>query len=118
MRTIFAKHIALSVSLLFAITSIGCRNFSGSASSKEIRILQEQKAASETLTRQAVELIKENRIAEVRQLYKKRWDELATLRTNVTFDRDLTAAEKQNIELALRGEQEAVTETLTKLKGP
>jgi hypothetical protein len=117
MRTIFAKHITLIIPVLFAITAIGCGNPSGSTSSKELRILQEQKAASESLTRHAVELIKENRIAEVRQLYKNRWDELATLRTNVTFDSDLTAAEKQNIEQALRGEQEAVTETLTKLKG-
>lgn len=77
MRIRFAKHIALCGSLLFAITSIGYGNSPSSASSKEIRILQEQKAASETLTRQAVELIKENRIAEVRRLYKSRWDELA-----------------------------------------
>ena len=35
-----------------------------------------------------------------RQLYKSRWNELATLRTNIALAHDLTAAEKQNIDQA------------------
>ncbi len=67
MVTICPKLIALIILLLFVLTAIGCGNPSGSTSSKEVRILQEQKDASESLTRHAVELIKENRLAEVRQ---------------------------------------------------
>ncbi len=117
MPTNLAKHITLIVLFLFVLVLTGCGNPSGLTSTKEIKILQEQKAASESVTRQAVELIKENRIAEVRQLYRTRWNELATLRTNIALDGDLTPAEKQNIEQALRGEQEAITETLSKLRG-
>jgi hypothetical protein len=82
--------------------------------SKEYRILKEQRAALENLTRRAVELIKENRMPEVRQLYKSRWNELATLRRDIALDHDLTAAEKQNIDAALRSDQEAITEVLDK----
>ena len=81
---------------------------------KETQILQEQKTASENLTRQAVELIKANRMSEVRQLYKTRWNELATVRANVALDHDLTVAQKQNIDRALREDQEAVTDVLDK----
>ena len=82
--------------------------------SKEQSILQEQKTASEDLTHRSVELIKEHRMAEVRQLYKSRWGELATLRANIAFDNDLTAAEKDNIDRALRNDQEAITAVLEK----
>jgi len=82
--------------------------------SKAARILREQKAASEELTRQAVDLIKANRMTEVRQLYKKRWNDIATVRTNVAFDKDLSDADKQNIDNALRTEQEAVNAVLAK----
>ena len=85
-----------------------------SLSSKELRILQEQKLAAENVTRRAVELIKANRMSEVRQLYKDRWNELATLRTNIALDRELTATEKENIDRALRTDQEAVTELISK----
>jgi predicted transcriptional regulator len=94
---------------------------STASASKEYRILQEQKTASENLTRRSVELIKENRMSEVRQVYKSRWNELATLRTNNALAHDLTAAEKQNIDQALRSDQEAITEVLEKynqLYGP
>jgi hypothetical protein len=102
-------------------TSSSSSSSSAAPASKEYSILQEQKAASENLTRRSVELIKENRITEVRQLYKSRWNELATLRTNIVLDHDLTAAEKQNIDRALRSDQEAITEVLGKydqLYGP
>ncbi len=113
-------EVLITVMVLLAFT-LGCGKSSGSSSGKEVSILQEQKTASEDVTRRAVELIKENRMPEVRQLYKNRWNELATLRTNVTFDSDLTAAEKQNIERALRGEQDGITGILAKyerLYGP
>jgi len=51
---------------------------------------------------------------EVRQLYKKRWNEIATLRTNIVFDTELSDADKQNIDNALRTEQEAVSAVLAK----
>jgi hypothetical protein len=95
-------------------TSPASSTGASSQPTKELRILQEQKTASENLTRRAVELIKANRMSEVRQLYKDRWNELATLRTNVTFDRELTAAEKENIERTLRADQEAITELIAK----
>lgn len=112
--------VLITVMVLMAFT-VGCGKSSRSSSGKEVSILQEQKKASENVTRRAVELIKENRMPEVRQLYKNRWNELATLRTNVTFDSDLTAAEKQNIEWALRSEQVGITEILAtyeRLYGP
>jgi hypothetical protein len=84
------------------------------APNKELQILQEQKTASENLTRQAVELIKANRMSDVRQLYKTRWNELATVRANVALDHDLTVAQKQNIDRALREDQEAITAVLDK----
>jgi hypothetical protein len=116
MRRIEARiTIVITILALLALPS-GCSKPSG-PSSKEIEILQEQKAASENVTRRAVKLIKENRIPEVRQLYKNRWDELAMLRTNISSDGSLIAEEKQNIDQALRGEQEAITETLAKLEG-
>lgn len=87
---------------------------SKSSASKEARILQGEKTAAENLTRLAVELIKENRMPEVRQLYKARWNELATLRTNIAFDGELSAAEKQNIDWALRSDQEGITDVLGK----
>lgn len=85
--------------------------------SKAFRILREQKAASEELTRQAVDLIKANRMPEVKQLYEKRWHEIATLRTNVAFDKELGDADKQNIDNALRTEQEAINAVLAKYEG-
>jgi hypothetical protein len=84
---------------------------------KAVRILREQKAASEELTRHAVELIKANQMPDVRKLYKKRWNEIATLRTNIVFDRELTAADKKNIDDALRTEQEAINAVLAKYEG-
>jgi hypothetical protein len=84
---------------------------------KAVRILREQKAASEDLTRQAVELIKASRMPEVRQLYKKRWNEIATLRTNIVFNKDLSDAEKKNIDNALQIEQEAINDVLAKYEG-
>jgi hypothetical protein len=87
---------------------------SAAPASKEYSILKEQRAASENLTRRAVELIKENRMTEVRQLYKTRWNELATLRANIALDHDLTAVEKDNIDRALRSDQEAISAVLEK----
>jgi hypothetical protein len=121
MATRFPKYVSVIALLPLLITLIGCTNSSSSISSKEVKILQEQKDASDNVTRRAVELIKENRITEVRQLYKNRWNELATLRTSINLDSDLNTAEKQNIEQALRGEQEGITEILAKyerLYGP
>lgn len=121
MATDFLKCVSIVALLLLLTVLIGCANSSNSISSKELKILQEQKDASEHVTRRAVELIKENRMTEVRQLYKNRWNELAILRTNIIFDTDLNTAEKQNIDKALRGEQEGITEILAKyerLYGP
>jgi hypothetical protein len=109
-----------SISDVF-VNSNRVSSLSTPAASKELKILQEQKTASENLTRRAVELIKANQMPEVRQLYKQHWDEIATLRTNITFDKELTGAEKKNIDNALRTEQEAITEVLAKyarLYGP
>jgi len=94
---------------------------SAAPASKESGILREQRTASENLTRRAVALIKENRMTKVRQLYKARWNELATLRANIALDHDLAAAEKDNIDRALRNDQEAITAVLEKydqLYGP
>jgi hypothetical protein len=94
---------------------------SAAPASKEYSILKEQRSASEDLTRRAVELIKENRMSEVRHLYKTRWNELATVRANIALDHDLTAAEKDNIDRALRSDQEAISAVLEKydqLYGP
>jgi hypothetical protein len=119
MATRFSKCVSVIALFPLSIILLGCA--SSSSSSKEVKILQEQKDASEQVTRRAVELIQENRITEVRQLYKNRWNELATLRTNIIFDSELNTAEKQNIEQALRGEQDGITEILAKyerLYGP
>lgn len=82
--------------------------------SKAVRILREQKAASEGLTRQAVDLIKANRMTEVRQLYKERWNEIATVRTNIIYDKELSDTDKKRIDDALRSEQEAINAVLAK----
>lgn len=78
----------------------------------KLSILQEQKAKSENLTRRSIELIKAGRISEAQQLYRNRWDELATVRAEVMADRSLTDDEKQNIDMVLLGEQQAVDEVL------
>jgi hypothetical protein len=93
----------------------------GGSSSKAFRILQEQKNKAENVTRRAVELIKSERMLEVRQLYKSRWSDLADLRTNIAFDNELTSGDKTNIDKVLRAEQESITEILAKyerLYGP
>src|SRR5690348_18497957 len=94
--THFPKSMSVILLLPLLVMLIGCANSSSSTSPKEVKILQEQKDDSEQVTRRAVELIKENRMTEVRQLYKKRWSELATLRTNIIFDTDLNTDEKRN----------------------
>ena len=66
------------------------------------------------MTRRAVELIKSERMPEVRQLYKSRWSDLADLRTNIAFDNELTSGDKANIDRALRAEQESITKILAK----
>lgn len=83
-------------------------------SSKSIRILREQQTKSDNLTRQSAELISSGRLSEARQLFKNRWNELTTVRTNVALDRDLSKEEKENIDRALRGEQEEVARVLAK----
>ncbi|HJP91260.1 MAG TPA: hypothetical protein VJ875_04845 [Pyrinomonadaceae bacterium] len=99
---------------MYLPSSASSSSISLSQPTKELRILQEQKVASENMTRRAVELIKANQMAAVRQLYKDRWNELVTIRTNVALDRELTATEKENIDRALRTDQEAVAEVIAK----
>ena len=109
-----SKQNRSSGETMYLPSSASSSSISLSQPTKELRILQEQKVASENMTRRAVELIKANQMAAVRQLYKDRWNELVTIRTNVALDRELTATEKENIDRALRTDQEAVAEVIAK----
>lgn len=111
------KQPAGSTEFVTLPSSLSNSNHFSPGEGKEGRILREQKAASEELTRQAVELIKDNQMPDVRKLYKKRWNEIATLRTNIVFDKELSEVEKKNIDNALRTEQEAINAVLAKYEG-
>lgn len=81
---------------------------------KEMKILREQKAIGENITKTATNLITENKMSELKTLYKDRWDELAKLRADILYDKDLSDAEKKNIGNALKLDQEGVTSVLSK----
>lgn len=81
---------------------------------RELKILQEQKAKAETLDKTAVNLITQNKIADAIALYKARWDELAKLRVDIIYDKELTDAQKKNIDSALKVDQEGVTSIISK----
>lgn len=83
-------------------------------SQKEIKILQEQKTKAENLTKTAVDLITEDKMSEAIALYNARWNELAKLRVEILYDKDLTDAQKKNIDNALKADQEGVTSVLSK----
>lgn len=80
---------------------------------REIKILQEQKAKAENLTKAAVNLITEDKISEAIALYNERWNELAKLRVEILYDKDLSDAQKNNIDKALKSEQESITAILS-----
>lgn len=82
-------------------------------SQKEIKILQEQKAKSENLTKTAVNLITENKMSEAISLYNARWNELAKLRIEIIYDKELTEPQKKNIDNALKVDQEGITSILS-----
>lgn len=82
--------------------------------SKEVRILQEQKAKAENTTKTALNLISEDKIEEAMALYNDRWSELTKLRGEILYDKELTDAQKKNIDKALQGEQESITRILSK----
>ncbi len=82
--------------------------------SKETRILQEQKAIAESLTKTALDLIANDRVQEAMNLYNGRWNELTKLRGEILYDKELTDAQKENIDRALKGEQEGITNILSK----
>lgn len=81
---------------------------------KEMKILQEQKAKGENLTKTAVNLITENKMSEAIALYNTRWNELAKLRVEIIYDEELTDAQKKNIDNALKADQEGITSILSK----
>ncbi len=129
MRSIFGTSVLGGVLFALGLVLIGCddaavnrsnppaaqsSSSSGSFSGKAYTIVQQQKAAFEEVTRKAVELIKADRMPEVRQLCKSRWNDLATLLTDVTFDSDLTSGEKEAIVRVLRQDMEGITEILAK----
>jgi len=81
---------------------------------KETKILQEQKAIAENLTKTALDLIANDRVQEAMNLYNDRWGELTKLRGEILYDKELTDAQKKNIDRALKGEQESITNILSK----
>lgn len=81
---------------------------------KETKILQEQKTIAENLTKTALDLIANDRVQEAMNLYNDRWSELTKLRGEILYDKDLTDAQKKNIDRALKGEQEGITNILSK----
>lgn len=81
---------------------------------KEIKILQEQKVKAENLTKTAVNLITEDKMSEAIALYNARWNELAKLRVEIIYDKELTDTQKKNIDNALKVEQESITSILSK----
>lgn len=83
-------------------------------SQKEIKILQEQKAKSENLTKTAVNLIAEDKMSEAIALYNARWSELAKLRVEILYDKELIDAQKKNIDNPLKVEQEGIANILSK----
>ena len=85
-----------------------------SEQNKAMRILQEQKERAEETTRTAVNLITEDKMSEIVALYNDRWNEIAQLRVDVMYDKELTGAEKKNIDQALEVEQEGITNILSK----
>src|SRR2546423_605852 len=77
-------------------------------------ILAEQKAASDTVTRHAVELLKADQMGAARKLYKDHWNDLATVRTDLLLRSDLSASDKQLVDATLKADQESVTAILSK----
>lgn len=77
-------------------------------------ILAEQKARSEEIDRQAVDLITQNKMVQARKLYKGRWNELAKLRLAVVHDAALTPYDRKRVDNALQADQEGVTAVLAK----
>lgn len=61
-----------------------------------------------------MELIKQGRMAQIRALYKKRWDELATVRLDVAQSKELTPYDKERVDRTLKADQEGVTAVLSK----
>jgi len=80
---------------------------------KEAQILQEQKTKAENLVKTAANLIAENKIAEAMALYNDRWSELTKLRSEVLFDTELTASQRENVGTALKTEQEGIAKVLS-----
>jgi len=84
------------------------------SSSKAYEFLRTQKAKSEEVDKQAVELMTQDRMAQARKLYKSRWNEVAKLRLQVIQDQGFTQYEKERIGSALQTEQEGITQVLNK----
>ena len=50
----------------------------------------------------------------MKRLYQSRWDELATLRTALQHNKKLDRRDKEQIDFALREEQDSITGILAK----
>lgn len=53
-------------------------------------------------------------MSEAIALYNTRWNEFAKLRVEILYDKELTDAQKKNIDNALKVEQESITSILSK----
>jgi hypothetical protein len=74
--------------------------------------LAAQKSKGEEVTTRAVELVTAGRMAEVRRVYKDRWNELSRLRLQIAHDDSIGAEAKANIDRALKADQAGISRLL------